>query len=428
LKRITETSGHETTSDTPEATCPIKVCQHILREAQNDVRSMRAATVFRKKGLAVSIIDIVDASRRPAEEDIGGIHLKHIIISSWHSSRRSEWLFFIVALRTFFLSLIYLLRSRADIYHATELNALPACYIAAILRRKLLVYEAYELHIPFPETHIAFWRRSAKIIIRLLTIILPRCAGVIATSPLYAQEMQKLFHLNKVSLVRNIPPYKRVVKNDRLRQYLGLSQETRIALYHGRLQRNRGLDKLVHAAASLDRNTVVVLMGEGYGATEKEIKELIASEGVADRVKFVPRVPLYEDLLNWIVSADIGLILYTPGYSLAVKLILPNKLFEYIMAGLPVLATQLDAVEEIIKTYDVGQIVTMIEPEAIATAINAMLADDMALHRMSHNALEAAKNELNWEKESLQLIHLYEDIVVRLKEKRAHHMLDGRRK
>ncbi len=88
------------------------------------------------------------------------------------------------------------------------------------------------------------------------------------------------------------------------------------------------------------------------------------------------------------------------------------------MVGVPVLATQLDAVEEVIKTYDVGQIVTSVEPEAIGAAINSMLADDTALHRMSQNALEAAKNDLNWEKESLQLVRLYEDIEVRLKEKR----------
>jgi glycosyltransferase involved in cell wall biosynthesis len=398
-------------------TLPIKVCQHILREAQDDVRSMRAATTFRKEGLAVSVIDVVDASRQTAEEDIDGIHLNHIIIPGWHSSRRSELLFLITALRTFFRSLILLLQSGADIYHATELNALPACCIAAILRRKPLVYEAYELHIPFPETTIAFWRRSAKLINCLLASILPRCAGVIATTPFYVQEMQKHFHVRKVSLVRNIPPYRSVPRNDRLRQYLGLSKETRIALYHGRLQRNRGLDTLVRAAGFLEKNTVIVLMGEGYGSTQKELEELITREGVADRVKFVPRTPLYEDLLNWVVSADIGLVLYTPSYSLAVKLILPNKLFEYIMAGVPVLATQLDAVEEIIRTYEVGQIVTSVEPEAIGAAINTLLSDDTALHRMSQNALEAAKNTLNWEKESLQLVRLYKDVITRLKKK-----------
>lgn len=418
MKSIVETDDRVITSETSGTTRPIRVCQHILREACNDVRSMRAATTFRNEGLAVSIIDVVEASMQPVEEDIDGIHLKHIILPDWQSSRRSEWLFLITALRTFFRSLNLLLQSGADIYHATELNALPACCIAAILRRKPLVYEAYELHIPYPETTIAFWRRSAKLINRLLAMILPRCAGVIATTPFYAQEMQKHFHLKEVALVRNIPPYRSVPPNDRLRQYLGLSQETRIALYHGRLQRNRGLDTLVRAAKFLEKNTIIVLMGEGYGATQKELEELIAREGVADRVKFVPRTPLYEDLLDWVVSADIGLVLYTPGYSLAVKLILPNKLFEYIMVGVPVLATQLDAVAEIIKTYDVGQIVPSVEPEAIGAAINAMLADDTALHRMGQNALEAAKNDLNWEKESLQLVRLYDAITVKLKGKR----------
>lgn len=414
MKNITRTDTRVTASAMPLTNRHMKVCQYILREALNDVRSMRAATTLQKEGFAVSIIDVIDKPMQPDEENIDGIHLKHMVIPGWHSSRRSQWLFFVVALRTFFRSLIFLLRSGADIYHATELNALPACCIAAVLRRKPLVYEAYELHIPFPETAIVFWQRSAKLIMHLLALILPCCAGVIATTPFYAREMQKHFHLKEISLVRNIPPYKKIPKSDRFRDYLGLSQETKVALYHGRLQRNRGLDKLVRAAAFLEKNNILVLMGEGYGTTQKELEDLIASEGLEDRIRFVPRVPNYEDLLNWTASADIGLIPYTPDYSLAVKLILPNKLFEYLMAGVPVLTTQLDAVKEIVLTYDVGQVVASIEPEAIGMAINTMLADDIALDRMRHNALMAAKDELNWEKESLQLVHLYRNIVARI--------------
>jgi glycosyltransferase involved in cell wall biosynthesis len=251
---------------------------------------------------------------------------------------------------------------------------------------------------------------------RLLAIILPRCVGVIATTPLYAKEMKKHFHLKEVTLVRNIPPYRTVEKKDLLQHRLGLDPETRIALYQGGLQRNRGIDKIIRAAAFLEPNNYIVLMGGGPDKVlQAQLKELIVSEGVADHVKIIPPVPLYEDLLDWTASADLGLILYTPSYSLAVKLILPNKLFEYIMAGVPVLATQLDAVEEVIKAYDVGRIVPSIEPRDIGAAINSMLADSDALIRMNRNALEATKCDLNWEKESLQVVRLYNGIVAKLK-------------
>lgn len=94
-----------------------------------------------------------------------------------------------------------------------------------------------------------------------------------------------------------------------------------------------------------------------------------------------------------------------------------NKLFDYLMAGLPVLTSNIGAVVDIVKSYDVGQIVTSVEPGAIGAAINAMLANDTALHRMRQMALEAAKNELNWEKESSQLVHLYEELLVAIGKK-----------
>jgi glycosyltransferase involved in cell wall biosynthesis len=217
-----------------------------------------------------------------------------------------------------------------------------------------------------------------------------------------------------------------------LQQYPGLSPETRIALYQGILFRNRGLHKLIHAARFLEQNIVIIMIGKSIGTTQTELEALIASEEVADRVKIIPPVP-YEELLEWTASADIGLTIFPLDYSLSIQMTQPNKLFEYLMAGLPVLTSQLGAIVEIIRTYNVGQIVTSVEPEAIGAAINTMLADAVALLRMSQNALEASKNDLNWKKESLQLISLYEEIVAEIKEekqkgKRAQNMPNSGRK
>jgi glycosyltransferase involved in cell wall biosynthesis len=407
--------------DTAPAKTPIKVCMHVLRSARDDPRLIRSGTALVKEGFDVSVVDLEQDRSRSTREDIHGVYVKHLIVPGWRSSRRSEFLFFITALRTFILSLLRLMRSDADIYHAIELNTVPACCIAAALRRKPLVYEAYELNIPFPETRVVFWRRLAKLLMGFLALVLPRCAAVITTTPLYAQEIQKHFHLKEVSLVRNIPPYTVVQKNDRLRQYLGLSPETRIALYQGGLQRNRRLDMLVRAARFLGENIIIVLMGPGERATIKELGELILTEGVADRVKIIPPVP-YEELLTWTASADLGLIVYSPDYAPAIRMCLPNKLFEFLMAGLPVLASQLDAVIDIIRTYDVGQVMSSLAPTDIAEAIDSMLADSDALARMRCNALKVAKQDLNWEQESQQLTGLYHLILTRQKQKKEKRM------
>ena len=155
---------------------------------------------------------------------------------------------------------------------------------------------------------------------------------------------------------------------------------------------------------------MIVLMGRSVVSTQAELEALVAKEGVAERVKIIPPVA-YEELLDWTSSADIGAIAYAPDHSINARVELPNKLFEYLMAGLPVIASQLPAVAEIIETYDVGRVLSSVEPAAIGAEINAMLADRARFERMQCNALEASQHDLNWGKESQQLLHLYHDIL-----------------
>src|SRR6266571_372776 len=307
---------------------PNKVCMHVLRDARNDVRAMRTASALIEAGFIVSIIDIESEHTRPAEENIRGICIKHMIVHSSFSSTRFEKWAFVKAVQLFVRSILRLIQSPADIYHVCEVTALPACYIA-----------------------------------------------------------------------------------DRLRHFLGLSSHTRIALYQGYLQPDRSLDILVRAATYLDSNIVIVMMGKDIGATLSQLEVLISSEGVADRVKIIPPV-LYQELLNWTASADVGLLVCAPNYAPNIQMLLPNKLFEYLMAGLPVLTSQLDAVVEVVKAYDVGQVVNTLAPADVGAAINTILADRAALAHMRQNALEAAKHEFCWEKESSRLIHFYRDICM----------------
>ena len=406
------TATTSTAGDSSIAASQCRVCIHVLREGRSDYRLLRGATALVEAGFAVTVVDVETERTCPAEEDLSGVRMEHMIVPGWHNSRRFEPWFFIVAIKTFILSILRLIRMRADIYHACELTALPACYIVAHLLRKPLIFEIYDLQFPIPTTGVAFWRRVGA---HLYDFLLPHCAAVIVTSPLHAREICNRYRIPALALVRNIPKYREVQKTDRLRQYLGLSPNTRIALYQGYIHSDRGLEVLVHVVPLLEKDNVIVIKGKG--SDRARLEALIVAKGVADRIKVIPFVP-YDEMLDWVASADIGLIVHPPDFSLNVQTLLPNKLFEYLIAGLPVLTSDIGAVVDIVQGYDVGQVVASVEPGAIGAAINAMLADDTALHRMSQNALVAARNEFNWEKESLQLIRLYEDFVVRLKGKR----------
>jgi glycosyltransferase involved in cell wall biosynthesis len=395
--------------DAIAARSPIKVCMHVLAAARNDRRVMREALALVEAGYAVSIVDVEGQRNQPVEEVFHGVCVKHILMpNSFMATRFTRWALFRAA-QLLLLGALRLIQTPADIYHAHDVAGLPACYIAARLRHKLLIFDAHER--PLDELSNGFFHRIEALLAYLLAHLVSRCVGIITVSPPILEELRSHYRVPMVSLVRNVLPYRIVPKSDRLRQLLGLGPEVRIALYQGYLQPlDRGLETLIRSAAFLEPNIVIVMMGKGYGTIQSEYEALIASEGVADRVKIIAPVP-YEELLDWTASADMGLIVYPPDFSLNVRLCLPNKLFEYMMAGLPVLASQLDAVADIIKTYDVGQIVPSLAPTDVGAAINTMLADPDALVHLRCNALAAAQRDLCWEKESQQLIHFYHDIL-----------------
>ncbi|HZU68977.1 MAG TPA: glycosyltransferase [Ktedonobacteraceae bacterium] len=386
-----------------------KVCMHVLGTARTDVRVMREATTLQQAGMEVSIVDIEGDPTRPREEEIDGIHVKHIMMPQWFvPARFKPW--FLVKLFLILLSgAIALVNVPADIYHAHDDTALPACYIAARLRRKRLVFDAHEL--PLVEPNITRWRLLRGLSALLLRSMMSRCTGIITVSPPIVRELQRLYGGRTAQLIRNIPAYQAPISSNRLRQYLELDEGIRIALYQGNLD-SRGLHLLIYAARFIDPGIVIVMMGQG--ANQADLEALIAREGVGERVKIIPPVP-YAELLTWTASADIGLVVYSPVSTLTItpniQMCLPNKLFEYLMAGLPVLASRLDAVADIITTYNVGCIVDSLEPDDIGQAINRMLANHDALARMKSNAKAATRHDLCWENEGRRLIDFYRDVT-----------------
>ena len=388
---------------------PAAVCMHILGRARIDHRVMRSATTLVEAGFAVSIIDIETERGRPVKEEICGVQLKHIVTPNWYLSKGFKLWFLVQAMWMFIRSTIQLVRTQADVYHAHDISALPACYLAARLRGKSLIFDAHELPMS-KELYSPRWRGLIAPFSRLLAIMIPYCVGVITVSPPIAQEIRNRYSSPEVTLVRNTPVYRAVPRTDRLRRYLKIPSNVRLALYQGTLQADRELHRLVRSARFLEPDIVIVLMGQDDEGVQAQLEALIDSEGLADRVKIVPPVP-HAELLDWTASADIGLIIFPTHRSLGLRMCLPNKLFEYLMAGLPILATPLDAVSDLIRTYDVGQVVCSLAPADVGAAINALMADAAACERMRHNALSAAQRDLCWEKERHQLIALYRSIM-----------------
>ena len=399
------------------ALTPARVCMCVLNPARTDERVMREATALVEAGYDVTIVDVEHESGRPPEELFQGVRLRHALLPErWKRYYRPTngiaWMAFKL-LRIMYAMWLVLITS-ASVYHAHDVTALPPCYLAAVFRRKKLVFDAHEL--PLVQPHIVKRRVTHGLTVWLLRLLVRRCDAAITVSPPLVDVLRSMYGGPRAWVIRNVPIYQAPAHSDKLRERLGLSSDTRIALYQGGIQGNRTLDILVRAARYLDPHVTIVMMGDG--PLTASLEAMIADESVGDRVKMLPAVP-YQELLSWTASADLGLLLFKPDFSLSIKNSLPNKLFEYLMAGLPILTTELDAIVDIVQRYDVGNIVHDWQPQIIGRAINAELADGDRRAAMRENALRASQNVLCWEKEKTYLVDLYAGLTGKRHESRT---------
>jgi glycosyltransferase involved in cell wall biosynthesis len=381
------------------------------------VRVTRAALAMKAAGCAVTVVDIEHDASKPAREVIEGVEFRHIHMAKglaryYQPVNFIGWIVF-KAWRIL-LSILKVSATPADVYHAHDVTALPACYVAARARRKPLLYDAHELPLvdPHQTRHRLVWRISVFLLRRMAA----RCTAIITVSPPLVQEFNRRYGGPLPAVVRNIPPYQPAPMSDRLRRALDVPEDGGVALYQGLLQEDRGLDGLIFAARYMAPRHRLALMGRDL--TQGALATLVEREGVGDRVKILPPVP-YEELLAWTASADLGLIIYRPSHSPNVRYCLPNKIFEYLMAGVPILASPLDAVSDLLHYYGVGRIVPSLEPAVVGSAINQLLDDNAARWRMRDNALRASHQDLCWERESARLVAVYSGLIGRATSRRG---------
>ncbi len=146
----------------------------------------------------------------------------------------------------------------------------------------------------------------------------------------------------------------------------------------------------------------VVLVIVGYGYYRDALEDRVAARGLKDRVRFFGPIP-NEDLLHWTASADVGLC-HIVNASLSYYTTLPNKLFEYVMAEVPVLGSDSPGIGRVVEGTGVGEVVDPIDPQSLATATRKILADPEPYRA----ACRRARERYNWEVESRKLLAVYE--------------------
>ncbi|MGP8214297.1 MAG: glycosyltransferase [Bacteroidia bacterium] len=283
-----------------------------------------------------------------------------------------------------------LLFNKADLLFSNDLDTLMPNYIISGLKKIPLIYDSHEYFTGVPELQShpgkeKIWKRVEKTIIPNLKYMFTVNESI---AGLYKSE----FGID-VKVMRNLP-LKRELPVNISRRELDLPENKNIILLQGAgINVDRGVEEAVEAMKYLDNCLLLII---GGGDAIDELKENVKKLELGDKVRFMPKVP-FEILMQYTIHADIGLTL-DKDTNINYRYSLPNKVFDYIHAGVPVLASPLIEIKKIIEGYRVGECIESHDPEHIAGKIRAMLADKVKLAMYKQNTIKA-REALCWENE-----------------------------
>ena len=300
-----------------------------------------------------------------------------------------------------FRLLLYLLFQKCDILVSNDLDTLLPNYLISKWRKKELIYDSHEYFCG--ELSVVSKPISYKVWSCIEHFCFPKLKTVITVSQSIVDQYEKEYGIRPY-LVRNIPPAVTPPVTT-TREELQMPTDKTVLIWQGSgLNEERGGEEIVEAMQSLPYCHLFIV---GTGTIIPKLKEMTQTLNLQDRISFKPR-QTPENLFNYTALADIGLSL-DKDVSANAHFSLPNKIFEYIKAGTPLVVSDLPERVRIVKHYDVGIVAETVTPAAIVAAVKS-LSDSDKLAQCHENCRSAAQ-ELTWENEEKVLEDIYSRFI-----------------
>jgi len=296
----------------------------------------------------------------------------------------------------------FLLFHNSGLLVSNDLDTLLPNFLVSKMKNIPLVYDSHEYFTGVPELQNSPFKQ--KVWKRIEQWIFPRLKDVFTVNDSIAGLYEKEYGIRPV-VVRNVP-LKRKKPEKMVRADLGLPEDKHLLILQGSgINMQRGAEEMVEAMRFVE-NAVLLIVGGGD--VLELLKKNVARWHLENKVLFVPRQP-YEKLMQYTAAADLGLTL-DKDTNINYRFSLPNKIFDYLHAGVPVLASDLVEIRKIIDNYEVGDFIPDHIPEHIAQKVNEIFAHPEKLRRWKNNTTKTVGN-LNWESESLKLKEVYKKYV-----------------
>ncbi len=349
----------------------------VTNDLYTDQRVLRVAKTLTDSGNNVKLIGrMLPKSRKLAN----GIDYK--LFKLWLN--KGPWFYASYNCCLFF----YLLFHKFDVVLSNDLDTLLACYLASKIKRKPIVYDSHEYFTEVPELIGREFEKSVWLSIEKW--IVPKLKYCYTVSGSIAAIYNKLYGTG-FKVIRNLP----------LRKALLEIANRKVVMYQGALNIGRGVDLMIQAMLYLPDYELWIA---GTGDIEQDLKALSNNLGLTNRVFFLGRLDAY-DLHKKTSQAKIGLSL-EENLGLNYYYSLPNKLFDYLQSGLPVIVSDLPEMHEIVSTYKVGNVLKERTPVALATLIKEMIENNSYYKQLRSNAIKAGV-DLCWENESHLLLSIF---------------------
>lgn len=306
------------------------------------------------------------------------------------------WFFYIMLMN--FLIFLRFIKIKADIYYANDFDTLFASHLLSSLHHANLIYDSHEI---YPELIINSPKFYKTLIEQVEGPLSRKASAVITVNHPISKILKEKYHLSSYpNVIYNTPYYK--APSDIYHRKINPPFKI---LYHGMYLPGRNLEGLVK---SMKWVTNLILYLRGYGVLEQPLRSLVSNEGLSEKVVFLEPVAMK----NMVASAtdyDLGIIPYTGSTKeLNSYFCTPNKVFEYMMAGLALAVSDLPVLREIVITNDNGIVFDPTNLKNIAESLNRLTIDN--LHRMRTNSLNAAKKKYNYNIESIKLIKIFRNV------------------
>ncbi len=315
----------------------------------------------------------------------------------------------VLFLEYYFRVILLVSQKPADIYHAHDFNTLPLALVLAKWHRAKLVYDSHELYLQTRQI-LGLPVFAQKLLRNVESYCIRRCHLVLTVSDSFAQILHDTYAIGRPRVLMNVPmiPECNSCNGYSFREEFQDIGDSKIILFVGAIVPKRGLEVVINSLLHLE-GCVLVIMGFEVDPFYKSGLNRLAREMNLHKKVYFKGAVEPEQVVPHCSSADLGIVL-TKNDSPSYFSTLPNKIFEYIGAGIPVVGSHFPELDSIITGLDIGVTCKPDDPVEVTKSIRSVLFDESAYVRMKNNAV-ALRKKFSWENESIHLRKWYQQLM-----------------